>query len=345
MGAPTCEPLQNGLPTKNWPRATAGASELVPWKLWSLHARLITSKIDQISDPEKQIHPKTVLASLAEQILLFLRRFIVGSSVRFGLVDNWLHRTIVRWLDPELNDLIVWLTLNELNCIAEVIAATTYHPYLITYAYFIIIRTLHPFFILRDSSGHCQPGSLVVAQFAVSADGGLHRRRASASVWNLRNPSLARAFVLEIDRLKGGVVAPPGTAGATGEASSVLERERLKQSMPVVVFYSRRSRKSTRHGRVMTAEHEEQLLRVLHDTLQQHGRNERIGKEKGPRLPPNARLLVRSTDTSCALRNTGNFRCQSFSMARIQMGVASHMKRNIGCSDVRPLLLDRTEAA
>ena len=93
-----------------------------------------------------------MLASLAEQILLFLRRFIVGSSVRFGLVDNWLHRTIVRWLDPELNDLIVWLTLNELNCIAEVIAATTYHPYLITYAYFIIIRTLHPFFILRDSS-------------------------------------------------------------------------------------------------------------------------------------------------------------------------------------------------
>ena len=168
-------------------------------------------------------------------LLFWLRRFIAGPTVRFGLIDDWLHRTVIRWLDPSLNDRIVWLTLNELTCIAE-------------------------------------PGSLVVAQYAVPVANDHSRRRSHGSVWNLRNPSLVRAFALEVDRLKGETAV----AEASAAPASLLQRERQKRSTPIAVFYSRRSAKSTHHGRTMTADHEQHLLRVLHDALARHGRSERI---------------------------------------------------------------------
>jgi len=204
-------------------------------------------------------------------LVLWLQRFAgLQPSDRFGLVDDWLHRTIVRWLDPALSARVVWLSLGQVNCL--------------------------------------EAGTLVAVQYAKAqaatvvgaATGSLGRRAKQTSVWELRNPSLFRAFSLEVDRLLGarqtkqqlglgtgllGTSAglPAGTASGTfphgttsSSVSSVASSSSPIQPPRTVLFYSRRSSRSTLHGRVMPEKHEAEVLEVVRASMRKWGRREAL---------------------------------------------------------------------
>jgi hypothetical protein len=211
----------------------------------------------------------------------------VAPGDRFGLVDDWLHRTVARWLDPALAGRIVWLPLGAVSCV-DGLAAVQY-------------ATAPP----AGSPGHRGTNAAAAdgssPRAAASGSGGasplllppprlpLLRRDKHTSVWELRNPSLFRNLALALEQLRPDATThltpahlrpqptlpPPGDGSQSASNGLATVPRQLRASAVggpgsvekdhgrgLILFYSRRSSR-TQHGRLMTAAHEAACLGIL----------------------------------------------------------------------------------
>ena len=205
---------------------------------------------------------------------------------RFGLVDDWLHRTVLRWLDPRFADRIVWLPLGTVNCVQGLVA--------VQYA----TRPASPPPLASSSSA-------VAATTTTASVPKLQRREKHTSVWELRNPSLFRNLALALEVLRPAStnyvtpthLRPQPTAlplpprrlssdssdsssnheedSELNDTSSQRQMRALKaaettssstsgssSSNGLIIFYSRRSSR-TQHGRIMSEAHEAACLQII----------------------------------------------------------------------------------
>lgn len=204
----------------------------------------------------------------------------VNSDDRFGLVDDWLHRTVLRWLDPILANRIVWLPLGTVNCVQGLVAVQYATP---------------PPPPSSSSSSSKSPQSTNLPK--------LQRREKHTSVWELRNPSLFRNVALALEALRPAstnYVTPthlrpqptalpqPPSKWSSDSSSSQDGSELISSSPPrqlraltttetasgksssgtaekdkgLILFYSRRSSR-TQHGRIMSEAHEAACLQII----------------------------------------------------------------------------------
>lgn len=215
-------------------------------------------------------------------LLLWLQNHpSVQPEDRFGLVDDWLHRTVLRWLDPSFADRIVWLPLGTVNCVQGLVA--------VQYA----TRPASPPPLASSSSA--------VATAAATAVPKLQRREKHTSVWELRNPSLFRNLALALEALRPvstNYVTPThlrpqptarpliprrlnSDSSSDSSDSSYIEGSELtdtssqrqlralkgamtssSSSNGLIIFYSRRSSR-TQHGRIMSEAHEAACLQII----------------------------------------------------------------------------------
>jgi len=98
-------------------------------------------------------------------LIFWLFNFGMDDRDRLGLVDTWLHRTLLKWLHPELADKVIWLQVGSVNCLSQ--------------------------------------GNLISVQSAkANMNGRMIRKKDPSTVWSLRNfvilPSLSLNFGLQM---------------------------------------------------------------------------------------------------------------------------------------------------